>query len=507
MTARHDLPYLLNRRSLVGRGLGAGVAAAAALGAPRLGLAGLRQDADTNRAIDTAEWNPEAIRQRAGTLEVDTAAEVAKIVPLDHAGAVSYWDVGPTQASPELDRQLYDEFWQSFAATYPNIEVERQNLDYNGMIDKARTAAEGGAAPCVARMTILWVPEFSARGLLKPINLADFGLSEDLFWDGALKSVTWDGQLYGIPANNETMALIWNKQLFADAGLDPETPPATWEDVVAYSDQIKQETGVNGYGLVARVNAGNTPDRFRPVAWAYGGGALDEAEPNPTYDKILINTDGTKQALQLYHDMYVRDRSVPTSALTNTQTENSDPFLAGQLAMMISHPSEYASLVDRAATATGADKERADQVVANTAYGLIPEGPVRRAVVFGGWSVHMFSDEVTGGACDEQAARALMAFRTSPEWSLKSTWTGSNPADLRGFETTWMQQRLETIKFLDVTTSMLPYGIPYPVIPEAAEIMNIIVPEMIQNVLTQSMTVDEAADDAAVKIAALIDTR
>ena len=63
-----------------------------------------------------------------------------------------------------------------------------------------------------------------------------------------------------------------------------------------------------------------------------------------------------------------------------------------------------------------------------------------------------------------------------------------------------MKQRLDTIKFLDVTTSMLPSGIPFPVIPEATEIMNNIVPDMMQNALTGKMTVDQAADDAAKKV-------
>ena len=108
-------------------------------------------------------------------------------------------------------------------------------------------------------------------------RLEDFGWTAEQFWPGALKSVTWEGKIYGIPTNNETMAFIWNKQIFADAGLDPESPPATWDDVVAYSNQIKQETGKNGYGMVAKVNAGNTPFRFMPVLWAYGASALDEA--------------------------------------------------------------------------------------------------------------------------------------------------------------------------------------------------------------------------------------
>jgi len=59
-------------------------------------------------------------------------------------------------------------------------------------------------------------------------------------------------------------------------------------------------------------------------------------------------------------------------------------------------------------------------------------------------------------------------------------------------------------KFLDVTTSMLPNGIPFPVIPEAPEIMNIIVPDMLQKCLDRKMPVDAAADDAAAKVKALL---
>ena len=97
--------------------------------------------------------------------------------------------------------------------------------------------------------------------------------------------------------------------------------------------------------------------------------------------------------------MYVRDRSVPTSALTNTQTENQDLFIAGEIAMMISHPSEYVAMQDRAAARRPAPtRSWPMQIVANMAYGLIPEGPARRAVVFGGSNAHIFSDEAHGSA-------------------------------------------------------------------------------------------------------------
>ena len=483
----------LNRRQVVGYVVALGMAASLLSGTAYA------------QSVDLSKWSPEYVRSIAGTEKVDTAGDCSKIVPLDYTGKVSVWWTGPNEASPDISRKVNDEFWAAFKATYPNIEVDNQNIDYNQLLDKLRTALLGNAAPMVVRLQILGGIEFSSKGYFQELKPEDVGYPTADFWPGAMKSVMYDGVPYGVPTNNETMAFIWNADLFKRAGLDPEKPPATWDDVVTYSKQIHDKLGVPGYGLVAKQNAGNTPFRFMPQLWAFGGGALDEASAAPTYQEVEINNAGAKAALQASYDMYVRDKSVPVSALTNTQNENQNPFIAGQLGMMIAHPAEYAKMVDLASKATGADKEMADTVVANMRYGLIPEGPERRAVVFGGSNIHIIKNDYVDGGLDEQAAKALVCFWTSPEWSTKLAWVDSNPGNLRGFKTEWMKERLDTIKFLDVTTSMLPNGIPFPVIPEAPEIMNIIVPDMLQNALTGKMTVDQAADDAAGKVKELLE--
>ncbi|MHA3977475.1 extracellular solute-binding protein [Halovulum sp. GXIMD14794] len=459
----------------------------------------------TKTGVDPETWTPEHVMSIAGTETVDTAAECSQIVPLDYEGNVSYWYYGTTEASPEIDRQMERAFFEAFSETYPNIEVDAQNINYNDLLNKLRTAALGNAAPMVARLPILWGSEFASKGQLSELKPEDVGYDTADYWPGAMKSVTLNGKTWGIPTNNETMAFIWNAGIFEEAGLDPEKAPETWDDVIAYSKQIKENTGKNGYGLVARVNAGNTPFRFMPMMWGEGGGALDEADAEPTLQEIQINTPGARKAVQNYYDMYVRDKSVPVSALTNTQTENQDPFLANELAMVIAHPSEYGYMLDRANAATGSDKEAAMEVVNNMRYGKIPRGAERRAVVFGGGNVHMMNPDLVDGEMDREAALALICFMTGPEWSTKLHWTSSNPGNIRGFRTEAMKERLDTIKFLDVSTSMLPSGIPFPVVAESTEIMNIIIPEMLQNVMTEKMTVEEATAEAEERIQSLLD--
>lgn len=454
------------------------------------------------QSVDVSKWSPEYVKSIAGTEEFDTVGHCNSVTPTDYKGRLTFWYQGIFEADPQIMRDNYADFFKAFRETYPNIVLEEQGITYNELLDKFRTALLANAAPMAIRLQILGGTEFAAKGYLEPLKPEDVGYSTADFWPGAMKAVTWEGTTYGIPTNNETMAFIWNADIFERAGLDPTKPPATWDDVVAYSKQIHEKLGISGYGMVAKQNAGNTPYRFMPQLWGYGGGVFDEADASPTYGEIRLDSDASKRALQASYDMYVRDKSVPVSALTNTQGENQAPFISGQLAMMISHPSEYARMLELAKAATGGDKAVADKVVDSMRYGLIPTGPDgKRAVVFGGSNIHILKSEyVEGGKVDEPAAKALICMWTSPEWSLKLAWAGSNPGNLGGFKTKWMKERLDTIKFLDVTTSMLPNGIPFPALPEAPEIMNIIIPDMMQNALTGAMTVDEAAEDAANKV-------
>jgi multiple sugar transport system substrate-binding protein len=467
-------------------------------------------DVDDEMAVDVSQWSPEYINEIAGTQEFDTQEFVSGIVPLDHEGSLTYTYNGPTEASPQITWDMDEAFWEAWNDTYPGIPLSVgdgvQSLVYGDMVDQIRTAAFGNAAPNVARLMLLWGVEFAARGMLEEIDLADFGFKEGDFWPSALQSCMWEGRLYGIPVQNESMGLLWNRDLFERSGLDPDTPPDTWADVVEYSRIINEETGAHGYGLVARVNHGNTPYRFMPTLWAYGGSALDEAEDDPQYVESLLRTEGAKEALQTYYDMYVRDQSVPTGALTNDNSANDDLFFAGNLGMYIGHPSSYASMVDRVEQVTGDERRLAEEVLENTMYGLVPQGPVRRAVVLGGWNHHVFKEEFTEQSLDWDAIRAIISFSTAPEWSIKTTWT-TNPGNLNAFRSTWMQERLDEIRFLDVTSSMLAYSIPFPVIPEATEIMNITIPEMLHSVLTEQMTVDEAAERTADEIEEIVEGR
>jgi multiple sugar transport system substrate-binding protein len=294
--------------------------------------------------------------------------------------------------------------------------------------------------------------------------------SED-FWPGAMKSVTWEGKTYGIPTNNETMALHLERRHLRRAGLDPDEGARPRGTMWSPTPSRSTTSSASPATAWSPQNAGNTPYRFMPQLWGYGGGVFDEADPSPTYDgEIRLNSPESKRALQAAYDMYVRDKSVPTSALTNTagrqpgavhrRPARHDDLASVRLYVML----DLAEEGHRRRPGQGADRYRQ--------HALRPD-PDRSRTASAPWcsaaptSTSSSPSIVEGGKVDEPAAKALICMWTSPEWSLKLAWAGSNPGNLNGFKTEWMKERLDTIKFLDVTTSMLPNGIPFPACPSA----------------------------------------
>ncbi len=60
----------------------------------------------------------------------DTAEACGKVTPLDYKGRLTFWYQGVFEGDPDLLRQYYKDFFESFRKTYPNIQLEEQALTY-----------------------------------------------------------------------------------------------------------------------------------------------------------------------------------------------------------------------------------------------------------------------------------------------------------------------------------------------------------------------------------------
>lgn len=118
-----------------------------------------------------------------------------------------------------------------------------------------------------------------------------------------------DGKLYALPTSNYTMGLMINRKLFTQAGLDPDTPPATWDEVRAASKKIAAlGKGISGFGEYSAGNNGGW--HFTATQYGLGGDVVDASGT-----KAAFNDDKGKQVLQQLHDMRWEDDSMGKTQL------------------------------------------------------------------------------------------------------------------------------------------------------------------------------------------------
>jgi multiple sugar transport system substrate-binding protein len=427
-----------------------------------------------------------AVLAATGSLTKPGLAESSQAI----SGRLVAWDWSDAPSIPgeEAQAEFYTKY---FPSLYKDLRFLSTIMGYTDLLPKLTVAWRASNQPDIVRVPIAWSSQFVGANQCAEITEEELGFPFSEFWPAALLSVRKngapEGPLYGVPTNNEAMFLIYNKSIFSKAGLDPNKPPVTWTDLVAYSKTIHDKTGAYGFGLCAQQNIGNTPFRFMPVAWAHGGEIFDELSPHPTWRKVGIGGEGVIEALSLYHQMFNIDKSVQPSALSDNERDVQVLFLDGKVAMAIDQP-------------TFAQQLRQLKPDLDVGGALLPAGPVRRAVVLGGSNFHIRST-----TANKPAALAMMRAFLSPYWNARLGFGAGSEASTSAARHSKEEALLsKDYPFNDLVFQMLPYGVNVPLVTQGAQIWNMIIPNMIQQVLAGNATPKEAASAAARKVSQLM---
>ncbi|MFJ2650810.1 ABC transporter substrate-binding protein [Streptomyces sp. NPDC087420] len=147
-----------------------------------------------------------------------------------------------------------------------------------------------------------------------------------------------DGKVYGVPRTNYSMGLLYNKKLFTEAGLDPNTPPATWEEVRAAAKKIAAlGKGYVGYADYSAQNQGGW--HFTAEIYSQGGDVV-----TPDGKNGAVDTPEAKAVLQNLKDMRWADNSMGTKQLL-ILNDVQQMMGSGKLGMYISAPDNVPILV------------------------------------------------------------------------------------------------------------------------------------------------------------------
>lgn len=251
-----------------------------------------------------------------------------------------------SMSNPVFKKSI-EESVEIFNETHPNIQVEIILVPGSETeTTKLMTAIAGGTGPDVYNLDRFTVAQRAYYEQLEPLDkyLEELGVDiDDLktqYVDFAITECQWNNTLYALPWDTDARVIYYNKEHFREAGLDPEKPPRTIEELDEYADKLTKKVG-NRYtriGFVPWIGQG-WPYTW---GWAFGGEFYDPVNQKLIFaedENIIKSLEWQKE----YTDKYgIKELEAFFSAFGLSFTGASvggaapiDPFLQGQLSMRI----------------------------------------------------------------------------------------------------------------------------------------------------------------------------
>ncbi|WP_129837887.1 ABC transporter substrate-binding protein [Streptomyces sp. RFCAC02] len=290
---------------------------------------------------------------------------------------------------------LLDEFQEE----HPNITVHAQppqggQSDGSNTISSVQTQLLAGSPPDVAQLTFDGL-DFAVNGLHAK-SLDDlFGTDavqaqfdgEHPYHERARTLGDWDGETYGVPYVFSTPVLYYNADLFTAAGLDPDQPPTTWEEVADAATAIGDATGSQGAVVGCLDPVGSWC--MQGIIRSAGGSVISDDRESLTFGEGAA-VDAVAGMADLVEQGAVADLD---------STQGLEAFGRGDAAMLLQSSAVQGSLT-QSAEAGGWDL-RAAAMPGFTGQDAVPTNS--------GSALFVFSDD----AAKQRAAWELITFLTS----------------------------------------------------------------------------------------------
>lgn len=244
----------------------------------------------------------------------ETAASGEKIT-------LEFWNVF-TGSDGDILREIVNNY---NAANTDNIEIQMDIMPNDQLQQMLPAAIATGTAPDMVLFGVENIGPYVSNDSLEAID--DFwevtGVDSSNFLDNVLELSHIDGTLYGTPMQYNVAYLYWNKDLFEAAGLDPETPPATMDELAEYA-VLLTDASKNQFGLALPTGA-----TYTQFLWANGGDVDD-----PSQNKNLLYSQENIETLTWMQTLTAQN----VSPANVTGSEADTMLQAGQIAMYMSGP-------------------------------------------------------------------------------------------------------------------------------------------------------------------------
>jgi multiple sugar transport system substrate-binding protein len=221
---------------------------------------------------------------------------------------------------PEVKPQV-ESLIKEFEKENPQIEVKLTDLTWSDGHEKIVVAFSSNTAPDVLELGSDWVPEFSSQGVL--LNVTEYAekiKSAYMMWS----PVEYQGRIYGFPWILDTRIIFYNKDLMKKAGLDPQKPPETWDELLEYCQKINA-LKPEAYGFGANsFERHRLYKKFLPFFWSNNAKILSDDQK-----ECLINSEQGKEALRFY-------KKLTEQGLIDTQRMLDEQFKNNKIGFLLS---------------------------------------------------------------------------------------------------------------------------------------------------------------------------
>ena len=363
--------------------------------------------------------------------------------------------------------ESWDETIQNFEQEM-NIPVAIQLFGFESYYERLVTSLAGGSGADVAFADLGgWIPTFAAKGWLEELDdfLNQWDGSEQI-WDNLWATVRYEGKRYGLPWYTDDRLLLYNKQMFRDAGLDAEAPPQTWAQLLATA-KVLSVNGNYGYGL-SGTQTEHTTLGF--IVFLYGNGAQLLSDD---YSRAAFNTEQGLEALKMYQKL----QPYSPNPVSYHEDDYRNLMAQNRVAMAIGGPWSF-PLIEKANP----------EIVGQYGVALHPYGQAP-ASVLGGWGL-----VVPKASDNKQNAQKLMEYLTSkPTW-LYFLEKNGGPMPTRR-DAAMESVRLQNDPKWKTVLEAYPTAVPRPPIPEYPQV-SLEIQKMVQSVLLGEKKPEVAIRDA-----------
>jgi multiple sugar transport system substrate-binding protein len=257
-------------------------------------------------------------------------------------GQVTITVAGLLPTADDAAKQQLAERVAAFQDQYPDITVEPQ--DYEWLKSTFTTQLAGGTLPHVFEIPLTDGKTLIANGQLADIDAEVRALPYGEDFNETLLANGQDdaGTIFAVPAKSiYAVALHYNRNLFQQAGLDPDDPPTTWDEVRAAAKTIHDETGVAGYATMALDASGG----WQLAAGANSRGGVIQTTDDAGVTTATLDDPAVKEHLEWLKALRWEDDSLLARADLGWGEIN-QAFAGGELAMYTSGSDVYNALVE-----------------------------------------------------------------------------------------------------------------------------------------------------------------